>query len=387
MSIEKVEDEEKFLEVGHRLVTWYKLHQRSLPWRQSKDPYHILVSETMLQQTRVETVIPYYYRFLESFPTIAELAKAEEQDVLKIWQGLGYYSRARNLQKAAQIVMQEYHGVIPREPLLLAKLPGIGPYTSGAVASIAFGLPVPAVDGNVLRVVTRYRGISDPIQMSATKKQVTDILKTWIFNQSPDEFTQSVMELGATVCLPNKPNCLFCPLSTDCVANLQGITAIIPVKIRKKKRKIVSVAALWIEQRGQLLVEQRPGQGLLQNMWQLPALEFSPDTEESLQMVGLSKMVAEVCGDDSWSMQVSDGQIHYFTKVAEERHIFTHVEWEVSVYRPVGLSMTEQQLVNENRSLQWVDKKALSQLVWPRVYEKVFASILGIQVRDGSQSV
>ena len=220
------------------LLEWFRDNQRTLPWRSDPTPYHVWVSEIMLQQTRVAAVLGYYRRFMEALPTVADLAQVEEDQLLKLWQGLGYYNRARNLQKAARQIMEQFGGQFPRSYPDLLSLAGVGDYTAGAIASIAFGLPEPAVDGNVLRVVTRITGDPSDISQAATKKVIRAALAEVIPLQAPGDFNQALMELGALVCLPNgAPDCAHCQAHGFCAAHLTGKTAQIPVKGAKKNSK------------------------------------------------------------------------------------------------------------------------------------------------------
>ena len=232
--------------IQRALLSWYSEKARDLPWRNTRDPYAIWVSEVMLQQTRVETVIPYYQRWLAEFPTIQTLAEADEDRILRIWEGLGYYSRARNLQAAARIIMQEYQGCLPADQSALEGLPGIGPYTAGAILSIAFNIPAPILDGNLRRVFTMFFNIKTPIQTSETEKILWNISESLLPEESPGDLNQGLMELGALVCLPKNPSCNICPLASDCQANLLGIQADLPVRKVKSPLPHLQVTAAVI---------------------------------------------------------------------------------------------------------------------------------------------
>lgn len=223
------------------LIDWYEREKRDLPWRKSQDPYRVWVSEIMLQQTRVDTVIPYYQRFMEKFPTIEALANADEDDVLKAWEGLGYYSRARNLQAAVREVHESYNGVVPDNPKELGKLKGIGPYTKGAILSIAYNIPEPAVDGNVMRVLSRILSIWDDIAKPKTRKVFEEAVYYLISKENPSSFNQALMELGAMVCTPTSPSCLLCPVREHCAAFSEGVQAELPVKTKAKANKKVQM--------------------------------------------------------------------------------------------------------------------------------------------------
>lgn len=298
------------------LLAWYSRNARPLPWRKTTDPYAIWVSEVMLQQTRVETVIPYYSRFLERFPTLAALAAASEEELLKTWEGLGYYRRVRLLQQGAQEVLTRYGGMLPSDPEALGALPGVGPYMAGALASIAFNLPVPAVDGNVTRVVTRVLAWNEP----ATTAHSRQVIRTWVAERFPDgaarEFTQALMELGALVCLPRKPCCRECPVQDECCSRKSN-PELFPVKKAVRtvpsERRIV----LRIDWNGKRLLIQRPSSGLLSGFWEYPNLpaETGVDaitfarrwTEEHLGL-GLSfilfKTLVQIFTHRRWELEV-----------------------------------------------------------------------------------
>jgi len=263
-----------------RLLTWYRQHQRAMPWRaqpgQTPDAYHVLVSEAMLQQTQVATVIPYFERFIEAMPSVHALADADEQRVLTLWQGLGYYSRARNLHKAARVIVDQFDGQVPTTVEQLLKLPGVGPYTAGAIASIAHGTQAAVVDGNVERVLSRLLLITDPINAPATKKRVWAIAQSLVPRTNPGDYNQALMELGATVCTPKVPKCFVCPLRMQCRGVQEADPQTLPIKLAKKKPKAVTHVVVAIECSGKYLFEQRPADGLWSNMWQLPTWEEPP---------------------------------------------------------------------------------------------------------------
>jgi A/G-specific adenine glycosylase len=262
------------------LLAWYDRVRRDLPWRAAPgsaggtliDPYHVLVSELMLQQTQVATVVPYFRRFMEAFPTIEALAGAEEQAVLRLWQGLGYYSRARNLQKAAQAVVAA--GRFPDTLEGIQALPGVGPYTAGAIGSIAFNLRVPLVDGNVTRVLARLDGMEGDPRTPAAVKQIWRRAEGLVPADRPGDFNSALMELGATVCTPKKPSCLLCPLQGKCVAREKGLTeAIPPAKQAKPTPAVVCKSYAIVDRGGRWLIEQRPDKGRWASLWQLPTVD------------------------------------------------------------------------------------------------------------------
>ncbi len=256
--------------LSSRLLTWYHKNKRSLPWRDHPDPYAIWVSEIMLQQTRVETVIPYFERWMSIFPSIKKLAKASEQQVLTTWEGLGYYSRARNLHKAAQIVVKIHHGKLPRDVDDLRALPGIGRYTVGAIASIAFGMDEPTLDGNLRRVYSRIFDVTEPADSSVGEKKLWELAAKCLPKGQAGDYNQALMDLGATICLPRNPHCLICPLMKKCKALQAGTQEQRPVlKLKKRLPHFDQVAAVIVKS-GSLLLARRPSKGLLGGMWEFP---------------------------------------------------------------------------------------------------------------------
>lgn len=372
----------------HTLVTWYREYARDLPWRKNPAPYDVLVSETMLQQTRVDTVIPYYHRFLNAFPSPTALADADEQSVLKLWEGLGYYRRARNLQRAMQVVRDEYSGTIPDDADAVRQLPGVGPYTAGAVMSIAFNRPLAAVDGNVLRVMSRYLGIDEAIDKASTKRNIEAHVQKAIERSEPRLFTQALMELGAMVCAPRRPQCLACPIAPGCVAFATGRATELPMKTPKKARRVVTVVALWIERDGHIFVEQREDDGLLAKMWQLPAVEADSvidDDWDELQMLaqkrlnamreGMSSNIDPLLTGKSDNAMVREAQPRIdFAVIASERHIFTHLEWNVVVLRPIGLH--DMPFENLSANVRMIATEDVGRLVWPKVYSTILKKLL-----------
>lgn len=299
------------------LLHWYDYNARVLPWRDAPKPYYVWVSEIMLQQTRVEAVKGYFERFLETLPDIESLANAPEEKLLKLWEGLGYYNRVRNLQKAAKIVMEQYGGELPANYQELLKLPGIGSYTAGAIASIAYQIPVPAVDGNVLRVCKRVAGSYDDITKDKVKKELERDLLEIMPKDRPGDYNQSLMELGATVCIPNgKPLCEQCPLMHLCKGFQQGLTDEIPVKPAKKARKIEKRTILVFEYQGKYAIRKRESKGLLAGLWELPSLDGT------YSMLKIEDYLRE--------QGIKEYQIEELTKA---KHIFSHIEWHMIGYR------------------------------------------------------
>ncbi|MEW5959701.1 MAG: A/G-specific adenine glycosylase [Chloroflexota bacterium] len=252
------------------LLAWYRRHRRDLPWRGESAPYRIWISEVMLQQTQVATVIPYYHRFLERFPTLTDLAAASLDEVLKAWEGLGYYARARHLHQAAIKIVAEYAGRLPASYAELRRLPGFGEYTAGAVASIAFGEPAPAIDGNVKRVLARLLAIDTDLSRNPAAQKVKETARALVDPNAPGDWTQALIELGATVCTPQAPKCLLCPLNELCRARLQGIERELPLKPAKKALPHYDVTAAVIRHNGKILIAQRPLEGMLGGLWEFP---------------------------------------------------------------------------------------------------------------------
>ncbi len=297
------------------LLSWYHQNRRDLPWRHTSDPYRIWLSEIMLQQTRVEAVKPYYARFLEVCPTVEALAALPEERLLKLWEGLGYYSRARNLQKAARTVMEQYDGRMPQTYAELRKLSGIGDYTAGAIASIAFGERVPAIDGNVLRVLSRVIGSYADIAAPETKKEWREALLSVVPVEAGD-FTQSLIELGATVCVPNgEARCSACPLRPYCVASEKGLIDELPVRSAKKPRRIENLTVLIIRDGDRTALRKRPPKGLLAGLFELPNIKghlTEAELPALIRSMGFDPLRIEPLED--------------------AKHIFTHVEWHMKAY-------------------------------------------------------
>ena len=294
------------------LLPWYRENRRDLPWRKTREPYHVWLSEIMLQQTRVEAVKGYYARFLEQLPTIEALAGCDDDVLHKLWEGLGYYSRVRNLKKAAVRIMEDHGGQFPGEYEAIRALPGIGDYTAGAVCSICFDRPTPAVDGNVLRVVSRLTEDDTPIDLPAQKKKVNALL-TEIYPREAGEFTQALMELGATLCGPNwKPRCEICPCRAFCGGYLHGTAENYPVKLPKKGKRVEEKTVFILSCDGRYALEKRPDTGLLAGLWQFPNVETKLETADALGAVA------------ALGLRPRD-----VLRITERKHIFTHIRWEM----------------------------------------------------------
>lgn len=282
--------------ITDRLLNWYTQNARRLPWRGSSDPYVVWVSEVMLQQTRVETVEPYFERWMRRFPTLASLAQASQIEVLSVWEGLGYYSRARNLHRAAQIIMNESGGKIPSDPKLLRKLPGVGRYTAGAIASIAFGLDEPVLDGNVRRVLSRLFNVSEPIRSPEAERRLWELAATHLPTGKAGDYNQALMDLGAMVCVPRSPDCIRCPLSDSCSAYTLGLQEQRPVTRAKQDIPHYTVTAAVIQRDEQVLIAQRPSNGLLGGLWEFPGGKLQPgeDLASCLQREIREELGAEI---------------------------------------------------------------------------------------------
>ena len=332
--------EEKDLSaLAEPLLNWYGQCARILPFRQHPTPYGVWVSEIMLQQTRVEAVISYYNRFMATLPTIEALAQADEEVLLKLWEGLGYYNRVRNLQKGARMVMEQYQGKVPASYAELLKLSGIGEYTAGAIASIAYNIRVPAVDGNVLRVLSRILASAADISLPQVKKSFQIVAQNMMPNSHAGDFNQALMELGATVCLPNSaPRCDSCPISDKCMANLFDLTQTIPVKSPKKLRKLEQRMVLVIVSDNKVLIRQRPQKGLLAGLWELPNVEGRQTEHEIINQL------------NAWNIAPID-----LIRIQDAKHIFTHIEWQMQGY----LAKVEDQ--SQIDGFVWADKEELHQ--------------------------
>lgn len=298
-----------------RLLPWFARNARPLPWRQDRRPYHVWLSEIMLQQTRVEAVWNYYLRFLAALPTVEDLAAAEEDKLLKLWEGLGYYNRARNLQKCARVIVNDLHGEVPTDYDGWLALPGIGPYTAGAVASICFDCPVAAVDGNVLRVITRFTENAAPIDLQTTKARIKADLEQVYPAGACGTFTQALMELGACVCTPKSPKCSLCPLGDVCAANTSGSQTDFPVKLPKRAKRHQNRTVFFLTCRDRVALSKRGDKGLLSGLWQLP------DTDDFLNE-GSAIAYLQNVGLEPLELQ----------KIVHANHVFTHIHWDMRCY-------------------------------------------------------
>ncbi|MBY0162404.1 A/G-specific adenine glycosylase [Paenibacillus lautus] len=365
---------------SQELLDWYEINKRDLPWRRHRDPYYIWVSEIMLQQTRVDTVIPYFHRFIERFPTIQSLADAPEDDVLKCWEGLGYYSRARNLQAAARQVTEQYDGVMPSGKDEVSGLKGIGPYTSGAIRSIAFNIPAAAVDGNVMRVLSRYFLIEEDIMKVKTRTKMEELVLTLVPDGRASDFTQALMELGALICTPKSPKCLVCPVMEHCSARLEGKEESLPIKTKAKpprpEYRLTAIVEGTGVHEGKILIRKRPAAGLLAGMWELPHVIVPADggsvpaaMPEETAMVGLRDALLE------------EGiPVQPIGHVMDAEHTFSHIQWNMGVYRckwqdvpPAALQAAESAAAYETgeENFRWIHVQDMERYAFPNVFIRI----------------
>lgn len=330
--------EKNLLQISKPIVEWYQNEEKNLPWKQDKQAYHIWVSEIMLQQTRIEAVKKYYTKFMEVLPTVRDLAEIEEEKLLKLWEGLGYYSRARNLKKAANIIVNEYNGEVPKEYEKLIKLPGIGEYTAGAIASISNNQKVTAVDGNVLRVISRVIGNRENVLLPETKKKITKIVENILPDESGD-FNEGIMEIGEKICLPNGvPLCNKCPINQYCYARENNATEEIPVRIKDNKRKIENKTVFVIKtEGGKIAIRKRSEKGLLAGLYELPNIDNKAIEEKNIEEIA-----------KKWKLKVLE---IYPNK--DKKHIFTHIEWQMKHYEMI--------VEKENKEFIWVSEEQLNE--------------------------
>ena len=323
------------------ILSWYDQGHRDLPWRRTQDPYRIWISEIMLQQTRAETVVSYYERFLARYPTVQDLTSAPEEELLKAWEGLGYYSRARSLQKAAKEIVARYGGQLPADLEKLRALPGIGDYTAGAIASIAFGIPAAAVDGNVERVLCRWDAITDEVGTPTVRRQIAARAQALVPPDRPGAFANAMMEMGATMCTPKNPKCLLCPVREGCMGFAQGIAQELPRKAKKKAQRVENRAVLLVFCDNRVLIVKRQ-EKLLGGLFVFPdVLEESDPARlcQALEALGI--------------------RAAYDEKLGHARHVFTHLIWEMDVHAVVADEMTQVP------GGQWVSRQELAALPLP----------------------
>ena len=342
-----------------KLLQWFKKKARDLPWRKTRDPYAIWVSEIMLQQTQVATVIPYYQRFLKSFPTVRHLAKADLSKVLKLWEGLGYYSRARNLHRASQVISNHLNGEIPDTIEGLLNLPGIGRYTAGAILSIACNKETPILDGNVKRVLARLFAISGDMRKKETEEMLWSLSESLIPKGHASSFNQALMDLGAMVCTPRDPLCLRCPLQSLCKAKAEGKPERYPLRALKKRIPHVDAVSAVIERNGKLLVLQRPARGLLGGLWEFP--NWKAEGKGRLRL-GLRNDIRKEMGM-SVRVRESIGTFH---------QPFSHFKLTLHVFQ------CQPSNLDKNKSGKWVSIRNLDQLAMPRIHRRI-ANVLSVR--------
>jgi len=348
-------------EFSRLLLEWYKINARSLPWRGHPDPYAVWVSEIMLQQTRVETVLPYFQRWMLLFPSISALAAANEQEVLKAWEGLGYYSRARSLHKAAQLMAERYGGSLPSDPTLLLKLPGIGPYTAAAIASIAFGLDEAVVDGNVKRVLARVLDYRAPVNTPAAEKELRTIARSLLPEGKAGDYNQALMDLGATVCTPRSPACSRCPVTSLCAAFQDHLQEQLPVVSEKPAIPHYRVTAAILRRGGRVLIAHRPDNGLLGGMWEFPGGKLEPGETDAAALV---RELQEELG-----ITVTVGE-----QLGTYRHVYTHFRVTLHAYYTSADGQEPQAL--EASELRWVSLDELEDFPMGKIDRMISRDLL-----------
>jgi len=344
------------------LLPWYRAHRRDLPWRRTRDPYAIWISEAMLQQTRVETVIPYYERFLQRFPDVATLARASVEDVYAAWAGLGYYSRARNLHRAALTILQRFDGRLPTTRKELLELPGIGRYTAGAIASIAFDRPVPVLDGNVERVLARYLGIREDVRGPSGAAVLWDAASRIAMGPEPGELNQALMELGATLCSPRAPRCVACPLRSCCTAERDGDADLLPRKTARAKPRAMRAVAALVQRGPRVLAVRRPPGGLLGGLWELPggAVKRGEAPEDALR-----RAIREQTGLELAQVEAA-GSVE---------HTFTHRHLRLQLFRCAGCRGRLR--LRELEAHRWLTPAAFRRLAQGALTRKALARVAG----------
>ncbi|MGX7013361.1 A/G-specific adenine glycosylase [Vagococcus silagei] len=380
MKSRTVWDEESNRTLAQDLVIWYDEEKRLLPWRENTDPYRVWVSEIMLQQTQVVTVIPYFLRFLDWFPTIKDLAEAPEARILKAWEGLGYYSRVRNMQIAAQQIMTEFNGEMSSDLTDILTLKGIGPYTGGAIASISFNRVEPAIDGNVMRVYSRLYCLSDDIAKPKSRKVFDAKVRATMSSERPGDFNQALMDLGATVCTPKAPKCEECPLQKYCESYQKGTMLDYPVKSKKQKAVPKYYLALAMENKQhEYYFKQRPDEGLLRKMWTFPLVEVTKKEYETYlknwrhyqeQLISPELLVAESSEDDLLEKLTEiEQQIIWQTQpLGEVTHLFTHLKWHLLICYGRLKPDFKQELASDERFLPIEEHQSLS---FPKAQQKM----------------
>ena len=339
-----------------KIIEWYSQHKRELPWRNTKDPYKIWLSEIILQQTQVKQGLPYYQKFIKTYPSVSELANANEEDVLKLWQGLGYYSRARNLHFAAKQIHQT--GFFPKEYKDIIRLKGVGEYTAAAIASFAFKLPYAVVDGNVFRLLSRFYGIDTPIDTSKGKREFSEIAQTLLVKEEPDTHNQAIMEFGSQMCKPKQPNCNSCPLRVECVAFANNTIHLLPVKKGKVKVKTVFFEYFFFKMNGYTLVNKRTDNGIWQNMYEFPLITTN-DFKNTEEILNHNQF-------ESWVKGIE----FIIESISEFKHILSHRKinarfWEINCQNTLPTSNFQK------IKIETIDKLAVSRLIEKFIQAKI----------------
>ena len=339
------------------LISWYLEHKREMPWRSTPTPYYVWISEIMLQQTQVSTVIPYFDRFIQRFPNVESLANSPVENVLKLWEGLGYYSRSRNLHKAAKVIIEEHNGIIPNTPDLLSDLPGIGFYTSASISSIAFGVALPAVDGNVLRVYSRLTGSYADISKISTRLSIFNDLLPVIEKANPSYFNQALMELGALVCKPRNPQCASCPIATACFAFSHHEQDILPVKKKKHSTTTHFEFALVIRHENSVLIRKRD-QNLLKGFWELPTFLRAEKSNNKTELYDYLEQEFKLLNPT-------------LTELPRVKHAYSHFKLEI---QPLEVIL-EKAMLPSPQIGQFCDISRLHKLPWSTAYKKILMTI------------
>lgn len=368
MSKEITWTQEKTASFQEDLLTWYHLEKRNLPWRESTDPYRVWVSEIMLQQTQVVTVIPYFNRFMEWFPTIEALANANEDKLLKAWEGLGYYSRVRNMQHAAKEIVETFDGKMPNKIEDILSLKGIGPYTGGAIGSIAFSLPEPAIDGNVMRVYSRLFCLADDIALPKTRKVFDRYVRDTMSQSEPGDFNQALMDLGATICTPTKPSCETCPIQAYCEAKQTNTISKYPVKKKKEKATpLYYVADILQNDTGAFLLEKRPSDGLLADMWTFPMREVTKKDYDRFSQIYDSQDISTGVVAEQLSLYDEADNVKGKKLLGIVTHIFSHRKWHILVVQDELKGLNNTHLTNQ----EWSYLDEFPQYAFPKPQQKM----------------
>ncbi|MCG8481840.1 MAG: A/G-specific adenine glycosylase [Clostridia bacterium] len=338
------------------LLKWYEINKRLLPWRETQDPYKIWVSEIMLQQTQVKTVIDYYNRFIKVFPNVEALSKATEDEMHRLWQGLGYYSRADKMMLCAKEVVKNHEGQFPKDHKDMLSLPGIGPYTAGAVLSIAYNMPFPAVDGNVMRVISRQFNIQEDISIPRTRKVFEEKVQS-ILPKDVRHFNQALMELGALICTPKNPKCEICPVVNSCVGYKAKNVELLPIKTKKTKKTNHIMAVAYVKCEDQIMITKRPNQGILANLWGFPIIEVHSKDE------ALKEMVNEL-------QEIYGLEVEYIAEKNQAKHIFTHRIWEMQFFEFKG----KNKVMIDFPNVKWLPEDEIKDFHFPTAFKKLVSN-------------